>query len=1383
MWLAACGNDGFFVSSFMAASTQRRTTRQLKPRTSMAVWFIRILFGLLCAMFFGWSDAALAYCSNGSFTVPAGGNYKIDLSRCAPGGLFGGTAPGHGRLLDDDGRLGPGGDPPYDLTGGNYDSVIYYVNNGDGALSDRFTIQDEPAHSVVFTVSVSPLPPVAGSVSATVADGSTANPITLSLSGGPATSVAVATGAAHGTATASGTGISYTPTAGYAGSDSFTYTATNTSGTSSPATVRLTIGPPTQTITPSSSWSAVDGVSYSQTLAWSGGATPYSGYSVSGLPAGVTATNGNNSMTISGTPGAVGSFSVTVSAIDNSTGSGPFIKSQIFTLTVSAPSVILTPAASTLNGGYNTAYAQTFAASGGVAPYTYVLSGGLPTGLNFNASTATLSGTPTVSGNFPISVTATDHSTGSGAPFSGTVSYTLAIAAPSITLVPGSLSGGTVAASYSASITGSGGAAPYTYNLTSGALPVGLTLNAASGTLSGTPIAGGTYNFIVRALDVNNASGTQAYSLPIAAPTVTLTPSTLSAPTAETAYGATLTAAGGTGPYSFLVVSGALPSGLTLNASTGVLSGTTNQSGSFNVTIRATDSSTGTGPFSGTQAYSLTSAAPTISLAPGAMTAGRVNVAYSGQLTASGGTAPYVMTLTSGSLPTGLVLSNAGVVSGTPTTAGNATFTVNATDAHGFAGQQVVILIVGQPQPVAINDVAITAANQAVTVNVTANDSGPVSSIAITNAPSHGTATVSGVNVVYTPSLNYFGSDSLSYTDTGAGGTSAPATVTVTVTALAVPTATAQNATILAGQPVTIHGATGAGNGPFTALTIVSPPATGTAIVSGTDMVYTSSVGGSGNVSFTFTLTNAFGVSAPATVTIHLNPIPIAVARSATVLSGNNVMVDLTTGASGAPFNAASIMTVTPSTAGTAVIRIAGTVYQMSFTAAAKFTGAATVSYTLSNAYATSAPGNVGISVSARPDMAVNPEVTGLLAAQADSARRFSLAQLSNFTRRLESLHADGWGHSGFDVSVPMTPSGQPTTDSLQGSNSAFNNVQARNTGYGGFDDLTNASYQPNMRKTNWSQPTSNSGGLLVAANNTGMASDQLPDLPARQNDTHNAQLSMWIGGAVDFGQQHASGQQTGFKFNTDGVTVGGDYRINDMATIGLGAGLSRSNSDIGDNGSKSAAESVVAAVYGSLRPMKNVYIDGVFGLGTLNFNSTRYMSDGSGFANGMRNGNHLFTAIVAGKEFRNDGWMWTPYGRVELTSATLNQYTETAPGTGALTYFRQTVRNSSATLGARVEGRYVTTIGTWVPRARVEFAHQFQNASNATMAYADQLAEGPAYTVQTTALQTGNWATGVGTRLFLHNGFICTIDYNTNINQSSGRNQAIIVGLEVPLR
>ncbi|WP_175494859.1 putative Ig domain-containing protein, partial [Janthinobacterium lividum] len=405
------------------------------------------------------------------------------------------------------------------------DSFSYTASNGGGTSA-----------AAVVTITVTPSVPIAGAVSATVAYGSSANPITLNLSGGTATSVAVASAAGHGTATVSGTSITYTPTAGYAGPDSFTYTASNAGGTSASATVTVTVGNPSVSLTPAT------------------------------LP----------------------------------------------------------------NPTAEAAYTATLAATGGTAPYTYsVTSGTLPVGLSLNAATGVLSGTTNVAGSFPVSIKVADSSTGAGAPFSASNSYTLIVVAPVISVTPGSLAAPKVATAYSQQLSASGGVAPYAYTVSAGSLPAGLTLSS-SGLLSGTPTAGGNFTATVQAADAHQFTGTQSYTLVVSSATVSLTPTTLPNPTAEAVYTTTLTAAGGTAPYTFSVSSGTLPAGLSLNAATGVLSGTTNVAGSFPFSIKVTDSSTGTGaPFSATSSYTVTVGAPTITLTPATLPAATVATAYS----------------------------------------------------------------------------------------------------------------------------------------------------------------------------------------------------------------------------------------------------------------------------------------------------------------------------------------------------------------------------------------------------------------------------------------------------------------------------------------------------------------------------------------------------------------------------------------------------------------------------------------------------------------------------------------------------------------------------------------------------------------------------------
>ncbi|MFN5783542.1 MAG: putative Ig domain-containing protein, partial [Novosphingobium sp.] len=275
------------------------------------------------------------------------------------------------------------------------------------AVTDSSTGTGPYTASQAYSIQVIDVAPVPASSTLTVAYNAAATNVPLLITGGTATSVAIGTAPLRGTVVVSGTTITYQPNAGYAGSDSFTYTASNSGGTSAPATVTVTVQDPVITITPTGGFNATVAAPYTQTFTFNGGAQPWSGYQVTNLPAGLAVTGTSaNTVTVSGTPTQAGTFNLNVSATDSSTGNGPFVVGQAFALSVAAPTLSLSPAAGTFNAPYAAAFSRSFTASGGVGPYSYALSGTLPAGLSFAGGT--LSGTPTVAGSFPITVTATD---------------------------------------------------------------------------------------------------------------------------------------------------------------------------------------------------------------------------------------------------------------------------------------------------------------------------------------------------------------------------------------------------------------------------------------------------------------------------------------------------------------------------------------------------------------------------------------------------------------------------------------------------------------------------------------------------------------------------------------------------------------------------------------------------------------------------------------------------------------------------------------------------------------------------------------------------------------------------------------------------------------
>ncbi|WP_238149828.1 putative Ig domain-containing protein [Dyella jiangningensis] len=1566
----------------------------------------------------------------------------------------------------------------------------------------RATDNSSPTHffsanNLSITVQNLP-PPIANPVSATVAYGSSGNPITLNITGGAPASVAVGTAAAHGTAVASGTSITYTPTPGYAGPDSFTYTASNGGGTSAPATATITVSPPTITYTPSSPAAGTVGVAYSQSIAGaSGGATPYTYTIVSGtpppgvtlaangtlsgtptsngtftftvratdsstgsgpftatsgtltltintptisyapanpaaatvgvaysqslasasggtspysyaiatgsLPPGITlASNGalsgtptaggtynftvtatdssggtgpfsatsgpltltvnaptitvapatlvpmtvgatyaqnvtasggtsgysyavtgvlpagitvSNTGAISGTPTSAGTYTFTITANDSSTGSGPYTGSRAYTVTVNAPALTLTPSSGgTANATAGSPVSATFAAGNGTSPYTYVISAGaLPAGVTLSP-TGTLSGSPSVAGNFNFTVTATDSSTGAGAPFSISGSYTLAVVAPTITLSPGTLPLPAVGNPYSQAITASEGhPATFTYSVSSGLLPTGLALDVNTGMVSGTPTAAGNFNFTITATDSGGFTGSQAYTVNVGAGTVVLNPGTLTGTAAETPYTHSFAASGGTAPYTYSLTSGSIPAGLALS-SAGVLSGTPTAAGTFNFTVKATDSSTGTGaPFTATQSYSLTVSAPSItvspstlppgtggtgynqtltatggsgsytyslsagalppgiglsssgvvsgtpttagtynftvtatdgfsftgsqsytftvnapsiSISPGTLPAGTGGVAFNQTLTASGGNGGYTFSLVSGALPPGIALSSAGVVSGTPTTAGNYnvtvkvtdgfgftgsqayTFTINApsitltpaavpggqvavaynqslsasggnggytyslaagalppgvalssagslsgtpsaagnysftvkvTDGFGFTGSQAYTVGINQPAPVVVNDTATTPANSPATLAVTANDTGPITSIAVAQAPAHGSATVNGLNVVYTPASNYFGNDSFTYTAIGPGGTSTPATVSITVTPLAVPVAAAQSATVLAGKSVTIHATQGATGAPFTTVAIVTAPAKGTASVSGTDIVYTAPIDASGAVTLDYTLSNPFGASQPARVTVTVNPVPLPAALSASVVAGRTVQVDLTSAAHGGPFTAATLIAVSPSNAGSASVHGSASGYTLDFTANSAFSGQAQVSYTLSNAYATSAAATVTISVTGRSDPSKDAEVLGILAAQADSARRLALGQIDNFQRRLETLHT-GAASGGFTNGISLS------------SASARQNRDPM-LGLRGRDDEWSRRYIVQPDEPSTGEATSGGGKL--------------------------GGWSVWTGGAVNFGKTLPGTSDNGIDFTTSGISMGVDRAFGDTFALGAGVGYGHDASDIGHHDSRSTVDGYSAAVYGSYRPSPLVYIDALAGYQWMSFDARRYVTDNGNTVHGSRDGTQLFASLSVGYEHRTqDGMLVSPYGRFDFARASLDSYTEHGDDIYALQYESQTVKTSTGVLGLRAQWVAKRDYGVWMPQLRAEFRHDFQGSSVAAMRYADLLG-GPLYSASLGGTSRNHTLVGAGVMLQTVSGWSLRAEYQNLLDNSTRDNQSIQLGVE----
>ncbi len=337
--------------------------------------------------------------------------------------------------------------------------------------------------------------------------------------------------------------------------------------------------------------------------------------------------------------------------------------------------------------------------------YITLLAGSLPPGLRLagdkrddvDGSNWRIEGTPTAAGQYgfwlqarnlcPADSTEEDFTItvvgGSGPPPPPLPPP--APAAPAIVIEQSSVPAGLTGTPYSARLTATGGGAKR-WSVAGGAFPTGLQL-AADGTLSGTPRIAGDYKFTVKVESGASASSRQ-FTLVVRDP---LTASVQAEKTAEQGIALRVapSAAGGVAPYSWSLAAGSLPPGVTVDAGSGVVSGTPQAAGAFALSLRVTD-----GEGRNTSVQLQLNVNPPISIATRAIAPFTRRVWASRTLETEGGVGKKRFKVAEGRLPLGLRLNVNGVLVGTPRALGRFRVVFQVTDGYKVTATRTFVLTV-----------------------------------------------------------------------------------------------------------------------------------------------------------------------------------------------------------------------------------------------------------------------------------------------------------------------------------------------------------------------------------------------------------------------------------------------------------------------------------------------------------------------------------------------------------------------------------------------------------------------------------------------------------------------------------------------------------------
>ncbi|MGK3141905.1 autotransporter domain-containing protein [Pantoea sp. C2G6] len=817
---------------------------------------------------------------------------------------------------------------------------------------------------------------------------------------------------------------------------------------------------------------------------------------------------------------------------------------------------------------------------------------------------------------------------------------------------------------------------------------------------------------------------------------------------------------------------------------------------------------------------SITVSAPVLSIIPaaGALPAATAGNVWSQTLSASGGTAPY--TWSSTALPPGLTLnSSTGTLSGTATTAGDYPFQVTATDALGGNGSAAYTLNVSAASPVASDSLATVAANSRGNLLTLSLSGGTVTALSIVDLPAHGSVTVNGTAVSYTPAPGYDGSDSFTYFATNASGSSARARVSLTVTpvlltvlpasgalsaatvgsswsqtvsatggtspysfsATALPAGITLNAAtgLLTGSPtaagsysfqVTASDSRGASGTVSYALTVNAAPqaalmmqpesgalpegmagkvyAQGFSVNGGT-APYQWQLNGtlpagltfasgqlsgtpqsSGNSAFTILVTDAAGKTLQTGYSLKITPATaVATDHSASLTAGQSVTITLNSGATGGPFSGAQLLDQPDRSVGTATVNASGADYQLLFTAAAQASGTVALRYVLTGPAGATQPARVILTIAERPNPARDADVIGIVSAQYQAAQNFARAQLRNFSDRLEQLH------SGADLPSDLRgirftmPSGRPEQDADQ-----------------------------KMWATAWEHQRS----LTDSSRDQALS----PSLPL-STQQQAKRLSYWTGGYVDFGSDKESGIR--FSHTTVGVTTGADYRFTPAFTAGMGIGFGRDVSDVGNSHSRTNGRAFSSALYGSYHPGA-FFVDGLLGHGLMNFDSRRSVSDSGGVARGSRSGRQVFSALTSGYEFRSPDTLISPYGRLQYYRTWFDGYSETHAGAFSLAYAPQAFSQVITSAGLRGEHTVPARWGALRLQSRLEYSQMLSDSGEARVGYADT--GNDTWRIPLTEQSRQSVTIGTGIDFMLPNSITPGIAYQATLGLDAARTQ-----------
>ncbi|MBR7780205.1 autotransporter domain-containing protein, partial [Undibacterium rugosum] len=383
---------------------------------------------------------------------------------------------------------------------------------------------------------------------------------------------------------------------------------------------------------------------------------------------------------------------------------------------------------------------------------------------------------------------------------------------------------------------------------------------------------------------------------------------------------------------------------------------------------------------------------------------------------------------------------------------------------------------------------------------------------------------------------------------------------------------------------------------------------------------------------------------------------------------------------------------------------------------------------------AVTAPGNsvaITVTVGKRPDPAVDPVVKNTAVAAANISQRFTQAQMTNIYSHVQVLHHDFSIKNRFGISFNA-----PGLDMFRmAANKISENLTANKDSFG--NDL----YRLNPADVRQAKaPFAKDEAAHKLMDN---AEEEAP-----KNDEWfqiaGKPVGMWTAGNIDFGGiDAADGSRT--KFSSSGLTIGMDMMWNPKLIVGLSVGYARDKATMDNFGSESKSRQWSGMLYGTYKPEKEWFIDGMGGIGKVNYDNHRWDEVNSQLLAGERTGQVRFLSLTLTRDVTVDKDLHIqPFGRFDVLHTKLDAYTERG-SVLALTLNNTSSVTTAFTGGLNFAKDFYLDIGQVTPSLKLQWRHRTSGEMNQSMYYTDLGAGSTNYNVLVVGLPEDIQSVGLG--------------------------------------